>query len=185
MGEIAPLPESGAQGVGEWIQLFSAHWRRPRRSVVALIVIFLGVFAAVPSASAEKGHGHGRHIQHFLLLSTDPSEEDSVIIANGPIHARGTDRVVSETEDTLEFPDGTLSIVHKPKKEGRDTFDPVTCYFTYTERGTYKVTGGTGDYEDARGHGRYSVNASGVGCDPEAEPDVFTLRIKASGPLHY
>ena len=182
MGEIAPLPESGAQGVGEWIQLFSAHWRRPRRSVVALIVIFLGVFAAVPSASAEKGHGHGRHIQHFLLLSTDASEEDLVVIANGPIHARGTDVVESETEDTFVFPDGTLSVVHDPKKEG-GTSDPVTCYFTFTERGTYKVTGGTGAYEDARGHGRYTASGSGVGCDPE--PEVFMLRIKASGPLHY
>ena len=169
------------------IPLFSARWRSPRRSLVALIVIFLGVSAAVPSASAGNGHGdeHGHRIQHFLLLSTDPSDTATpVIIATGPIHAKGTDTVVNDTQDTFTFPDGTLSIEHHPKKPGRDSFDAVTCYFKYTERGTYEVTGGTGAYANAHGYGRYSVEASGVGCDQSASPEVFTLEIRASGPLH-
>ena len=148
------------------------------------MVILLGVFAAVPSASAD--HGHGRHIQHFLLLSNDPSDTATpVIIATGPIHAKGTDTVVSDTRDTFKFPHGTLSIEHHAKKKSvKDSFDAVTCYFTHTERGTYKVTGGTRAYANARGHGHYSLRVSGVGCDQNAPPEVFILVIRASGPLH-
>ena len=165
--------------------MVSTKWRQ-RRSVVALIVILLAVFAAVPSASATSGQRHGRHIQHFLVMSTDPSENaPPLIIANGPIHAQGTDVVVSETRDIFKFPKGTLSIRHHAKKRSmKESFDPVTCLFKYRERGIYKVTGGTGAYAKARGHGHYSVRVSGVGCDETAAPDPFSLEIKASGPLH-
>jgi hypothetical protein len=148
------------------------------------MIIVLALFAAVPSATANGGD-HAR--QHFLLLSSNPSENATpVIVATGPIHAKGTDTVVSETEDTFTFPDGTLSVTHSVKENSvEDTFDEVTCYFTHTERGTYTVTGGTGAYADADGDGNYSVKASGVGCDENAPPEFFSLQIKAAGPLHF
>jgi hypothetical protein len=42
------------------------------------------------------------------------------------VHRRqGTDIVVSNTEDTFVFPDGTLAVTQHPK-ESRDSFDEVT-----------------------------------------------------------
>ena len=74
-------------------------------------------------------------------------------------------------------------IRHRATKPGTTSVDEVTCLTTYTERGTYRVTSGTGAYEDARGHGHYRVKVVSIGCDEDA-PEVFTLEIRASGPLH-
>jgi hypothetical protein len=165
--------------------MLNARWSHPRRSVVALIAILLAVFAAVPSATAHDDHakGHARHIQHFLALGTDPSTSTFTVIATGPIPARGTDTPVSDTEDTFEFPDGSITVEHHAKT-GADSFDPVTCLTKIWERGTYEVTGGTDAYEGAHGHGHYTAKVTIVACDENAVPDLFMLRIAASGPLH-
>jgi hypothetical protein len=162
-----------------------SRMRNPRPSLVVLAIVLLGAFLVLPSsASAGNDHGGRDGIQRFLFLSTDPSAEGAeVVVANGPIHAKGTDTVVSETEDTLTFPAGTLSITHKATKS-REHFDPVTCLFRFTERGTYQITGGTGDYAGVSGHGTYTAKALGVGCDENAPPEVFMLRIFAKGPIH-
>ena len=164
-----------------------SRMRTPRPSLVLLAIVLLGAFLVIPSSASAGGH-HGGHngIQRFLFLSTDPSEEGTpeVVIATGPIHAKGTDTTVSETRDTLTFPNGTVSITHKPKTN-RDSFDPVTCLFSFTERGTYQITGGTGAYAGVSGHGHYTVEATGVGCDQNAPPEVFMLRILAKGPIHF
>ena len=164
--------------------MFTAHWRR---LVVALVVIFLALFAAVPSASAASAHRHRRHVEHFLALTNDPSENATpVIVATGPIHAKGTDHVVSATRDIFTFPNGSLFVKHHVKKHSvRQSGDPVTCHFRYSERGTYRVTGGTGAYANAHGHGHYRARADSVGCDQNAPPEVFQFRINASGPLHF
>jgi hypothetical protein len=166
--------------------MLNARWSHPRRSVVALIAILLAVFAAVPSATAHDEHAkdHARHIQHFLALSTDVSDESLVLIANGPIHAQGTDNPVDDNTDEFVFPDGSLTIKHQTAMPGKDSFDPVTCLAKYTERGTFEVTAGTGAYADAHGHGHYKVKVLAVGCDQNKEPDVFSFKITASGPLH-
>ena len=169
--------------------MVSASWRRRQlRVVAALVVIFLAIFAAVPSASAANGHRHRHrgHIEHFLVVSSDPSNNAvPIIIATGPIHAKGTDIVVSNTKDIFKFTHGSLFVTHHIKKHSsRDSYDPVTCYFRHTERGTYRVTGGTGAYANAHGHGHYAVRVSGVGCDQNAAPEYFNLEIMASGPLH-
>ncbi len=154
----------------------------PRQSVVAISIVLLGVFLVVPS-SATAGESDG--VQRFLLLSTDPSQEGTpeTVLAFGPIHAKGTDVVLSDTQDTFVFPDGTLAVTHEPKKSS-ESFDEVTCLFTFWERGSYWITGGTGAYAGASGRGNYTVMGQGVGCDPNAPPEVFTLRIDAKGPIH-
>lgn len=187
MGGVAPLDKATPESK-ELVLMVSPRWRRPRRGAVALVFVFLAVFLTVPSstATAMHRHGHGRHIEHFLVMSTDPSQSATpVVIATGPLHARGTDIVVDGTRDHFKFPRGTLFVRHHVhKKSVRDSFDKVTCYFKHTERGSYRITGGTGAYADAFGHGRYSVRASGVGCDQNAAPEDFFFEIKARGPLH-
>jgi hypothetical protein len=178
--EIAALWYGGALEIrGDPMNL--SHRHTPRRSVVALAIILLGVFLVVPSAASAGG---GSKVERFLLLSTDPSDTATpTVLAFGPIHARGTDTVVSDTEDTFVFPEGTLSVTHHPKKSG-DSFDEVTCLFRFWERGSYQITGGTGAYAGAHGHGHYTVKAQGVGCDETAPPEEFSLEIQAKGPLH-
>jgi hypothetical protein len=162
-----------------------SRMRNPRPSLVLLAIVLLGAFLVIPSGSAGAHHGHNG-MQRFLFLGTDATQEGTpeTVVANGPIHAKGTDTTISDTQDTLTFPAGTLSLTHKAQKS-RDHSDPVTCLFRFTERGTYEITGGTGDYAGATGHGTYTVKAMGVGCDENAPPEVFMIRIFAKGPIHF
>ena len=59
------------------------------------------------------------------------------------------------------------------------------CRGTYRDRGKWWTTSGTGAYDDVLGHGHYRVSVQFFGCDPEAEPDVVTVTIRAAGPLSY
>ena len=80
------------------------------------------------------------------------------------------------------FPQGSIFVTHKPKNSG-DSSDPATCSFRYWERGRYWVTGGTGAYAGAEGHGHYAVKVRGGGCDPNSPPETLIVQIHASGPL--
>jgi len=156
----------------------------PRRSALVMALTLVVMMFVLPSAAAGGKHGSHSRVERFLLISTDPTQSvEMTVLGFGPIHAKGIDHVISDTQDVFEFPAGSLSVTHTPKKS-HDFSDPVTCLFTFAERGTYKVTGGTGDYEGASGHGHYRVTGTGIGCDQNAPPEVFTLTIKAKGPLH-
>jgi hypothetical protein len=117
-----------------------------------------------------------------LLLQTDPNADVATVIATGPIHARGTDVVIDDNNDVFKFPAGSVR-VHHVTKHSHDNFDPVTCCGTHRETGTYRVGHGTGAYDDARGHGTFSVTVRFVGCDQNAAPEIFMLVVRASGPL--
>jgi hypothetical protein len=162
----------------------TAHVRR----VLAVIAVFtLALFGLAPSASAA-GHAakpqhHG--LQHFLGLQSNPAETATpTIIATGPIHARGTDTVVDDNNDVFTFPAGTLSVFHSPTSQ-HDSFDPVTCLARHSEKGNYRITGGTGAYAQATGKGHYTVSVIVVGCDQSAPPTVFQLVIDAKGPIQF
>jgi hypothetical protein len=150
------------------------------RHVVATIGI-----AAVAALGFAAPAGATTGTEHLKLLSNDPSETaQPIVIANGPVHARGTDVAVSPSIDRFVFPAGNLKIHHKiAAGTSKDTFDPVTCYGTHTEQGTFEVTKGTGAYKGASGSGTYRLKVVVVGCDPNAEPDFFSLEINAVGTL--
>jgi hypothetical protein len=151
---------------------------------VVLVLTLIGMFFVVPAAIAGGNHGGGRiRVESFLLLSTDATASSSTVIAVGPIHARGLDYVVSDTKDVFKFPDGNLWVTHTPKTSG-NSFDPKTCLATYWERGSYRITGGSGDYAGTRGFGHYRVKVLAVGCDESAPPDPFSQTIRARGPIH-
>jgi hypothetical protein len=159
-----------------------------RQSIVALAVVLLGVFFSVPSAATHGGTagtaGTAR-VQRFLALSTNPAENAKpVILAFGAVHAKGIDRQVGPRKDVFVFPDGNLTVRHDPVAHHRH-HDPVTCLFTFRERGTFKITRGTGAYVGARGHGHYRIKVMFVGCRHQPpEPHTFSLTIKARGHIH-
>ncbi len=161
-----------------------------RRSAIALSLALVGVMAAVPSASAAAapadGHRAGAGEQRFLVVSTDYTDESPTVLAYGPIHAKGTDVVVSDTVDRFKFPDGTIRVAHHVTKGSQSQHtDKDTCTTTYRERGTYRITGGTGDYQGASGSGHYRVDVLWVGCDMNSAPDIFILKIKAQGSIDF
>jgi hypothetical protein len=146
--------------------------------ILAAAVAVLGVSA---SAVARPGKGHS-HLQRFVILQTDPNANTQVVVAGGPIHARGVDTPTDDTHDVFAFPKGTVSVTHVAKHT-HQSFDPVNCYGRVTERGTYRITGGTGAYANVRGHGTYEAEINIVGCDENSAPDVLSVVVKAHGPL--
>jgi len=158
-----------------------------RWSVMTLAVILLGALFTVPSAVAQSGGSankaaRGAPIQRFLALSTNPRENAKpIVLGFGPIHAKGVDRPVTNHKDVFRFPAGSLIVQHQ-RVAGNRKHDPVTCLFRFSERGTYQVVRGTGDYVGAHGHGHYVVHGTFIACKNQP-PEVFEFRIKAHGPL--
>ncbi len=149
-----------------------------RHALLALVVAGLAVIGLAAPAGAQAKSG----TEHFLALSNSSSSKRLTLIGIGPIHARGVDFQLSATKDRFKFPDGALLIKHNPK-HNHNTSDTKTCLQTYTESGTYKITGGTGAYKGATGNGKYALTILAVGCTQSKPPKVFQLQIRASGPL--
>jgi hypothetical protein len=133
----------------------------------------LGV--GVPAASATT-----RGIQHFVAVGDGNGA--ATVTAVGPISAVGKDVVIDDTHDRFVFPKGSVR-VHHVRATDHSSFDPTTCTFTYTEVGSYTVSGGRGAYATAHGSGTYNVLVVGHGCNPNKPPDVSIEVIEAAGPL--
>jgi hypothetical protein len=160
----------------------TAYPRLRKQSVVVLTLALVVLLFVMPAASAGQP-ARRSGVERFLLISTNPSSTGGdPVVAFGPIHAKGVDHPVSDTKDVFRFPAGSLSVTHM-RTSSRNASDPVTCLFTFVERGTYRITGGTRAYAHASGQGRYRLTATGIGCKQNA-PQVFTLTIRARGPLN-
>src|SRR5438270_1397150 len=86
--------------------------------------------------------GHGRGPTH--------------VTAAGPIHGAGVDHMRGPNSDRFVFPQGAVNVQHATTNA-----HPVTsagCTFFYSERGTYQLAGGTGQYTGASGAGTYFLN---------------------------
>jgi hypothetical protein len=153
--------------------------------ITRVLVTLATAAAAVVALGVALPAGAATGTEHFKLLSTDPSENaQPIVIAKGPVHARGTDVTISPSNDRFVFPAGNLRIHHVlTPGTSKDTFDPQTCYGTHTERGTFTVVRGTGAYKGASGSGTYRLKVVVIGCDPNAEPEFFSLEINAVGTL--
>jgi hypothetical protein len=158
---------------------------RPR-SILGLVAVLATLFLVIPgvatAGSAGTHHAAKASTQHILALSNNPSNNaKAIVIAQGPVHARGVDIVTGRHTDLFKFPNGALKIFHKAKGQ-HSTFDKKTCLGLVTEHGIFKVTGGTGAYAGASGHGTYHLTVTIVACRNQ-KPKVFQLQIHAAGPL--
>jgi hypothetical protein len=105
--------------------------------------------------------------QHFQMMNTSTSQTTtkSPLIAYGVLTAAGTDRQNANGTDTFIFSGGALAVKHVAKKGTQhQSFNPKTCLFMYSEKGTFKLTGGTGKYKGASGGGTYALSVIGVGA---------------------
>jgi hypothetical protein len=159
------------------------------RAAIAAAVTLAGVALTVPAASAATAgdHGHGLQPQVFTLVISTKTP-DGVVNAYGPIRGRdGTDVQVSDNVDIFKFARGTVTVYHKPTTNNQPKVDTKSCTATYTEKGTWKLTDGTGKYKGAAGHGRYSLSQFAVlqhkdhKCDTSSEPKFFKVKIFAWG----
>ena len=97
-----------------------------------------------------------------MLLESNIGEDDvSLVLGFGTIHAKGTNVNLSEFKERFEFPDGNVIIKHKPKAgTTHENYDPTTCYFNFTERGTWKI--GQGHRGVRRCAGRRHLQGQGL-----------------------
>ncbi len=157
------------------------------RAAIAAAVILAGVALTVPAASAATAGDHGLQPQVFTLVISTKTP-DGVLNAYGPIRGRdGTDVPVTDNVDIFTFARGTVTVYHKPATNNQPKVDKKSCTATYTERGTWKLTDGTGKYKGATGHGQYSLSQFAVlqhkdhKCDTTGEPKFFKVKILAWG----
>lgn len=154
-----------------------------RKSVIAGSVAAVGMAAATAIGTTVALASNTAPSEHFSFLSSRANAAP-VVIAQGPIHARGKDVAVSNTKDRIEFRAGNLIIRHHRTGQGVQTFDRKTCFGHYREFGTYRIVRGTGAYRGVAGHGTYRLSVKTVGCSQSNPPRVFLLDIEASGPIH-
>lgn len=77
--------------------------------------------------------------------------------AAGPIHGAGFDRQAGPNHDRFVFPgQGSVGVDHATTAAHPGL--SAGCTFFYSERGTYQLTGGTGQYAGASGGGVYHLN---------------------------
>jgi hypothetical protein len=155
----------------------------PRARILAVAAILVAAMLGVPSGTAagaaqERVSGNVR----FLLISDGPGP--GTVVANGAVHDHGTDRVLGPQRDRFSFSAGNIVLRHEPQ-HSREHYDPVSCHFSFVERGTWRAVQGTRAYHDVRGHGRYVARGQGVGCNQNQQPKVFVSLVRARGHLSY
>ena len=147
-------------------------------------------------ASAATGHPASTHqavtqrtvsgTQHFQLVSASLSGKNNPVVAYGAFNASGTDNATSKTKDTFTFPGGSFRVTHKNTRS-RQHFSKRTCAGVVNQRGTYKISNGTGRYAGISGHGRFRVRVllvtrhTSSGCS--RKPIAVQTMIRAHGPV--
>jgi hypothetical protein len=140
------------------------------------VLVSVSALGAAPSAAQTA------KTEHFLIVSSNSSDSaPQWVVARGPIHALGKDKEVGN-RDRFIFPQGVLKVSHHAKSD-HTTQDNAACLSTYTESGTFKVTGGTRAYAGASGSGRYHLRATIVACGQNQKPKYFSVVVKAKGKL--
>ena len=133
-------------------------------TAAAAAVVGLAVPAGAAQVAARPAAVSG--VQHFQMMNTSTSQtaNNGPLLAYGVVTAAGTDHQNANGTDTFRFSGGTIAVKHTTKKgTQRQSFNPKTCLFQYSERGTFKLAGGTGKYKGVSGSGTYALSVIGIG----------------------
>jgi hypothetical protein len=149
---------------------------------VAATMVLAG--AGLAGASARPTASGTEHLQ---LMTTSATSKTSSLIATGLFTAGGTDTRSTSSADTVTFPGGTFVITHS-KGTGTQHFNPKTCLFQVSQKGTYKLGNGTGAYAGISGTGTYhltilAVSAKSGSTCSKTTPPTWQQVIDASGPV--
>jgi hypothetical protein len=137
-------------------------------------------------ALASTGSAGTSGAESFQMMSTSGTNSASSVIAHGVFTGAGADHEHAHNNGTFVFRNGTVR-VHHTNGKGRQSFNPKTCLLTVSQRGAYRITGGTGKYAGITGGGRYQLSILAVGarsggkCSQSKPPLAFHQVIDASG----
>ena len=137
-------------------------------------------------ALASTGSAGTAGAESFQLMTTSATSPTSSVIAHGVFTGAAVDHQQAHNMDTFVFKNGTVR-VHHANGKGRQSFNPKTCLMTISQRGGYRITGGTGKYAGITGGGRYQLSILAVGarsggkCSQNKPPVAFHQVINASG----
>jgi hypothetical protein len=147
---------------------------------------------ALPAAAAPARVWGTEHFQ-IMNTTTSPASTTSPLIAYGLFTAAGTDWQNSNSTDTFYFHGGHFKVWHAPiRNTEHHYFNPRTCFFSYSEKGTFRVGHGVGRYWGIEGGGTYTLSVIGIGdklkngtCNPSqtAPAEAQQQEIQATGVL--
>jgi hypothetical protein len=151
---------------------------RLRHVLISASVVAAGMAAVGGQASAAPTKVG---TESFTQTSDIASEGGGPVTASGVINDTGTDIVISDTEDLFDFgANGTITVFHAPL-HSVDHFSEKKCTFSFTEKGTYVLGNGTGEWAGYTGSGRYTVRGSATNAC--SDTPTGTVTINASGPI--
>ena len=155
--------------------------------------VALGSLALAAPAGAAAGGGFQGTITYDATI-----DGPGTVTLTGAISGSGTDVTTSERgvgpdgkvsldRDDLVLGDGTIHVWDVGVSNG-GSFDPATCTFSISEKGTFRLTGGDGAYAGIKGHGKFAVSGSiefasdgSGGCDMNSAPTGGTITVTIIG----
>ena len=146
----------------------------------------LAAASARPASPASSAHSG---IEHFQAMSTSATARPGSLIATGVFTAGGIDIVKGSKTDKFQFPGGSFTVIHHAVHT-KQALNKKTCLFTLSQRGTYKLSRGTGRYARISGSGKYvlhilaiSARLSSGRCTFMLLPRTWQQVITAQGPV--
>jgi hypothetical protein len=161
------------------------------RKTITATIAAAAAAAAVSGAGialASTGSAGASGTESFQLMSTSGTGSTSSVIARGVFTGVAVDHEQAHNNATFVFRNGTIRL-HHSAGQGPQSFNPKTCLLTVSQRGTYRLTGGTGKYAGITGGGHYQLSILAVGarsggkCSQSKPPVAFHQVINASGPV--
>jgi hypothetical protein len=138
------------------------------------------------SHPAAVSHAAVTRTEHFQDVSASLTSSTSPVAAYGAFNAGGTDTQTGNNTDIFTFPGGSFVVKHKVT-HSHSRFSNRNCAGTQRQRGTYKISHGTGKYAGISGHGRFRLRVLIVarhtsrGCS--GKPLAVQVIIRAHGPV--
>jgi hypothetical protein len=125
--------------------------------------------------------------EHFQFVGVSAGSSRYSAIAWGAFVGGGT---INLNSGLVRFPRGTFRAINH-RTSAVTQFSRKSCLLVSVERGTYKLSRGTGKYRHIGGGGHYTSrvravlarNAKGR-CSHSKQPAAFQQIINAWGPVH-
>jgi hypothetical protein len=170
---------------------------RSKRAAALAITAAVGAAAAGTVALAGPARASAdaaaSGTEHFQVISASAMPTKAGVILNGAFTTAGVDHIstsnANTSADLFVLPGGSFKVVHTGKK-GTQAFNFKTCFYTFSQPGTYKLSGGTGKYKDISGHGTYTLSGIGLSpklkngkCNPNAVATAQQIVFRGSGSV--
>ena len=143
------------------------------------------VVTGLTAASASPATGSGT--EFIQLMNTSATSPTESAIVHGRFADYGVDHPGKKV-DTVVLQKGSYKVAHRATSTS-NRFNPKTCLDRISQKGTFRISGGTGKYARISGHGTYQARilfiAKRVGgkCSRTKPPVAYHLIITASGPV--